>query len=171
MDFIHTNNQKFLPLWSKFIKDNSHSTWSYLPKRLEFYRYYSKKYRIDDLSFIIIHDNEPICICPLFFESDGEHNSFTYSGSYLKAPLFNDRLSYKVLKKVKRLCFEKIDQLASLKNISKTMLSFDPLSNQHSYNILLEHGYLEASTNTAIIDLSRSQEEIWPKFRKSYQKK
>ncbi len=168
MEFIFPDDQNFASCWSKFVSNNNQSTWAYLPKRIKFYKYYLKDKIKEDLSFIIVMGEKPICICLLFLECKDGMKSFTFANGYLKAPLFDDHLGYRAKKKVEKLCFSKINELAKVKKVSKVMLSFDPLSDQYSFNPLVIYGYLDSSIHTSVIDLEIPEEHIWSKIRKSY---
>lgn len=168
MEYIFPENKSFISLWSKFVKENSNATWAYLPKRLEFYYHYSKKYRIKDLSFIIIQDNQPLCICPLFLERQGKNKYFSYAGGYLRTPLFKESLHEKYREKVQKKCFKKIDEIAIENKVDKAMFMMDVLSERYRYNFLMKYGYLDSSNNTSILELNKSKEKIWANLRNSY---
>ena len=168
MEYILPDNDAFIPLWTKFVKENSNATWAYLPKRLEFYHHYSKEYRIKDLSFIIIQDNQSLCICPLFLEQPEGNRYFSYAGGYLRAPIFNETLHEKYREKVQKKCFKKIDELANENKVDKVMFMLDALSSRNSYNILMKYGYLDSSINSSILDLRKNKEDIWSNLRNSY---
>jgi len=167
MDFIFKESEKFKIFWEKFVNENNNTTWSYLTKWLTYQKYYSSNI-INDLSFIIVQSNKILCICPLFLEAKDGFNSFSFSDSYLRAPLFNISLSSKYNKKVEKQCFKRIDELALQNNVDKIMFMLDPLSENYKYNFLMEYGYLDTSTNTCIIDLTEKKVDIWSKLRNSY---
>ena len=168
MEFVLSDNDAFIPLWTKFVKENSNATWAYLPKRLEFYRHYSRNYRIKDLSFIIIQDKQPLCIYPLFLERYDNQNFFTYSRNYVRTPLFSQNLSRNYSEKVQKICFEEIDKWAHENRVVQIKMMIDNISQEYSYNFLTKYDFLNTSINTSILNLSENFDTIWKNLRKSY---
>jgi FemAB family protein len=168
MDYVFSNSKSFNTLWGNFVEENNNSTYAYLLNELDFIRFYTKRCRIKDLSFIILEKNKPVCICPLFLEKHGEISSFSVDGTYLRAPLFSENLTAKLLNKIQNECFNKIDQLAQDNSVDKVLFMIDPLSGTYKYNFLIKFGYLDNSVNTCITDLKQSEDTLWMNLRKSY---
>lgn len=168
LDFIYSDNPIFGSLWDRFCANNANVSWAYLPDRIKFYDYFSQNCRIKNLSFIIVKDNKPLCICLLFLEKHGNRTSFTYSGGFLRSPLFATTIDKKLRKNVETECFAMIDHLSSQHQVDCVKLALDPLSDNHSYNMLVKHGFFDTSTNTSILDIQFSEKELWNGLRKSY---
>lgn len=167
-EFIFSGEQDFEVMWDKFAKDNNNVSWRYLSKSREYQRIYCGSVLLKDLSFIILNDNMPISICPLFLEQYNENKQFSYASGYQTAPLIKNDLHAKHRKKIERKCFEKIDELSCEYNVSKVMLMLDPLAEKYDYNILTEYGYLDSSISTAIVDLSLDKKDLWSNLRRRY---
>ena len=168
MDIIFSDESHFNIFLDKFVNGNSNASWQYLPKWLKYQRIYCSSKLIKDLSFIIIEDNKPVALCPLFLEQHKGKKQFSYASAYQVAPLIKINLFNKKRKRIERNCFEKIDELAREYDISKTMVFIDSLAESCDHNILTEYGYLDTSTSTAIIDLSLNTEDLWSNLRKSF---
>lgn len=168
MDFITSTSPNFHKYWNKFLSDNNCSTYAYLQNEMEFCKYYSLNYRLRDLSFVIIQNDKPLCICPLFLEQHESNRYFSYAGGYLRAPIFNETLHEKYREKVKKKCFNKIDELAKVYDVGKAMFMLDPLSGTQNFNMLMKFGYLDSSNNSCLLELGINKEDIWCNIRKSY---
>ncbi len=168
MNIIFSDESDFNVFLKNYVNGNSNVSWHYLPKGIEYQRIYCSSILIKDLSFIIIDNNKPVALCPLFLEQHKGKKQFTYVGGYKVAPLIKKNLFYKKRKRIERNCFDKIDELAREYDVSKTMFLIDPLVERCEHNILTEYGYLDTSTSTAIIDLSLETEDLWSNLRKSF---
>lgn len=161
-------DNEFGILWERYIKENANAIWCYIPKFLQYQYHYAKRFIIEDLSFVIEENGTPLCICPLFLEKHGDHNLFTYSGSYLRSPLIQQYLPRRVYNRVKEECFGMIDKLALLHHVVKIMFILDPMSERISYNNLMRLNYIDSSINTYLVDLSLDKDKLWDNLRKSY---
>ena len=168
MQIVTKNDKEFGIYWQVFITENHNVSYQYLPKWIEFEKYFSKNNFIEDLSFIIVNDNKPICICPLFLELHNDHYCFSWSdyGGYLFAPIIQIMPNSKFREKIEKECFKIIDELAIKHKVSKAMFMHDPLSKNYQYNFLMKYGYLDTSINTSFVDLTQSFEKLWPNVRR-----
>lgn len=167
MRIIFSQDPDFKSYWQEFVIHND-ASWRYLPGRIEYLRIYCHKTLVQDCSFVIVKNDLPVAICPLFLEEQNGHRFLSSSFGYQMAPLVSSRLSKKQSKKVQRFCYDQIDELAKRNNVVKCMLQLDPVVRHDSYNILTEYGYLDSSIQTAIIDLRSELKTLWSNLRKSY---
>jgi len=170
MNYVFSDNQSFYRLWENFVNEQLNASWLYKPKIMKSLLYYSKKNLINDLSFIIVENNMPICICPLLLLSNENSNCFIRTGwnGYLPAPLLSAFLNPKFKIKLQKKCFEKIDELAKQYKVKKIMLLVDPLSESNSFNYLMKYGYIDSSVNTSFVDLTLNEEVLWSSLRNSF---
>ena len=123
-----------------------------------------------DLSFYITDGKKIIGVCPLFLESFGERNQFSYRGGYLRTPLVDPKLGSKLFKKVFTLMWTTINELAIQHQVVKYKALIDPLEllvSSRSYNWLQEQGFLDESLQTQVIDLCLPLDQLWECTRKS----
>ncbi|MDC0336050.1 hypothetical protein OAN24_04035 [Pseudodesulfovibrio sp.] len=153
-------------IWETFLKEQG--SFFYLSSMLDYEREYCKESLSEDMSFALVANGTPVAVCPLFKTVlDGE-TSFSMAGSELPAPLVASNLSVKRRKSIQRQCFEHIHGLALKHGVQKAIFYADPVAHDWTYNELFKYGYMDASTCTSIIDLTRSKEELWAGLRKSY---
>jgi hypothetical protein len=170
MNYIFKTDQSFDALWEEFIIKNSNASWLYLLKNTLAGIHYGADKITSEQSFIIVVDNKPVCICPMFLVKLNGDDFFMKIGwgGYMPAPLVSQNLDAKFKEKVQKSCFEKIDELAKQFQVKKVMLLVDPLSENNSFNYLLKYDYLDSSTNTSYVDLTQTENQIWTSLRKSY---
>lgn len=166
---------KFERMWERFLSENDHVSFFYTLHWMEYQRYYSADRFVDDLSFILLSaNNEPLAICPLYLENYDGLLRFSYRGDSLESlrtPLISQALHPKYRKKIERELYRIIDDLAEGHNVQKCNFVIDPLCaiyEDQRYNYLTQYGYLDASIATQIIDLRKSEAELWASLRKSY---
>ena len=164
---IYPDAPNFKTLWQNFVERNNVS-WRFLPARMEYEKAYCHKTLIQDRSFVIKKNDLPVAICPLFLEEQNNRYFFSSNLGYQVAPLVSSRSTEKQRKKIERFCFEEIDKLAKRKRVVKCMSQIDPVAGGYSYNVLTEYGYLDASLQTAVIDLGNKLEVLRSNLRKSY---
>jgi len=124
-----------------------------------------------NLSFVIVHDGKPACLCPLFLESHGEIKSFSYSGSFLKRPHILNELSLKSKKIVEKFTFDFIDQLAKENDVKVYYVEGDPLSEdflKYNFNDFIKFGFLGFNAYTNVIDLENDSLSLWREVRKGH---
>ena len=169
MDIVRTTEERFPSLFGQLIRKTANVSWAYLPRFAEYQRLYAAGVLKEDCSFIFVQDGTPVCYCPLFLEEKGGERSLTYNQSYLRAPIFDDTLDRKFQRKLRSRCFEEIDAVARTHSAAKAMLLVDPLAERADFNYLSEYGFIDASIATVIVDLTKSDAELWGELRKSYQ--
>ncbi|MGB9855717.1 MAG: hypothetical protein ACPLKS_04165 [Caldisericum exile] len=158
--FKKENLGKFNEFWEMYL-DNNPVTFRYTKIFIEYLLNYSNNIT-DDLSFVYIENNEPVAIVFLPIE-ENNFKSISLSGSYTVAPLAKNK---KYMKKV----FNIIDELSKINNIKLIKFYIDPQYQKFlnlEYNFLLEYGFINTSSSTCIIDLRKSQQDIWSKIRKA----
>jgi hypothetical protein len=167
MEIYKKNHSEFENQWDRFVKKNQNASWAYLPLWRKYQQHYSK-YIVENLSFLISHENEPLCICPLFLEQIDNKLYFSCANDYLVAPIFKKGMDNRQFNKTFKICFSTVDEIAAREKVQKTMFAIDPLSSHRQYNYLMEVGYINTSLNTSIIDLTQPLDILWKNLRKSY---
>jgi len=170
LTFFSAGDEVFPPLWEKFVKENSHATWRYLPRWREFQNYYDGAFLIQDLSFLIADPaHQPLAVCSLFLEKTEKHRQFSYGLSYQPAPVIRQGFPEKRRRKIEALCFKKIDDLAKCHDVTRSMILADPLGVSSQHNVLQEYGYFDVTLSSLVLDLSLPKMAIWTKLRRSFQ--
>ena len=165
--FIFKEETGFPELWNTFISSSKNVTYRYTLLSIKYNYIYSSPFVKEDLSFIILKDNIPLAIIPLFLEQREGKLQFSRSCSYQLSPLQHSDLNSKQQKRIERICFQKIDELAKKLGASKAMFMVDPF-NVNSHNVLRVYDYLDTTINTSIIVLSNSLEMLWTNLRRRY---
>ena len=119
-------------------------------------------------SFFVYHNNKIIAICPLFIEEkrfkNEKINEISFGGDYGPAPALANDLTKKEKEKYLKVIFGHIDSLAKQHEVKRSLMRFCPLSKSYigwnNFNYLLKFGYFDCTSNTQIIDLSKSLEDL-----------
>ena len=128
---------------------------------------------VENCSFIVLFEDIPISITPLFLENSNNIKSFSYILGFntVYAPLISKELSNKLRKRVRNMSFNHIDKLAHNNKVLKANMTIDPFcyfTEKEYYNWLLEYGYIDFSITTSIIDLCTEEKDLKKNFRTSY---
>lgn len=168
MEIIFSGSKKFEFLWNRFEWTSKNISWQYLYRWKEYLDAYCEKTVLQDLSFIVSENDNPLALTPLYIEMCGKYAQISIADYYHPSPLLHSDLDSGYKKKVERICFEKIDELAEENRVVKAMASLNPLSENYTHNLLQEYRYLDSSLCTSIIDLSLDRKKLWQNLRTSY---
>ncbi len=171
MEIVEASKNNFTKLWDEVLSKAPYASPFYSSLFRKYSLYYAKKYLQKDLSFIVLHDNDPVAICPLFLEKNKGVECFSYAASYLRAPIIRMDIGRHLRKKIEYEIFQRIDFLAKKNKVAKHMVMMDPLCEirkNNFYNYFLEYGYLDSSIATQIVDLSKDKKQLWNDVRRRY---
>lgn len=169
MKIINNNDAAFASLWNRLLANCVNVSWRYLPFWVKYQKEYCRKNFLQDLSFVVVENNQPVAACPLFLEKNSTTtNQFSYAFGYLTTPLILNKLDKKTASHIEKYCYEQIDWLASNYNSAKIMLCNDASYSDWQYNHLLKYGFLDTSLATLIIDLTQPTKNLWANLRSSY---
>lgn len=159
--FRRENNQLFKEKYSSFLQTQRITHRYYL--EMFDYRLEQSKYLSADESFIMLLDNKCVGAVFLPVETINAIKSVTLSGDYTLAPIFADIQFGKML-------FGKINNICQNHDIQIVKFFIDTLLKAYTikHNYLLDYGYVDCSSNDAIIDLTLDESRLWTNIRSSY---
>lgn len=168
---ILKDNNSFALLWEKFCNTNITSL-SYSLKWLDFCKKILRNNFIKDLSFLVVQDDKPLSIVPLIMENGPYGMQFSIKDGYLlRSPVFALDLPHKTRRKIEKMAFSFVEELAKRESVTLHRTLIDPLcliDQGHNYNYLLRFGYANFSILTSIIDLRKPKDILWGNVRKSH---
>ena len=123
---------------------------------------------MEDCSFILLHDDCPVAICPLFLECQDNRNALTCAGGFHSGPLVHNRISSRAEREAEAACFDLIDETARTHGAVKSMIYFDPILANNRFNTSIRYGFIDASLYSSVVDLSLPLQRLWANLRKSY---
>lgn len=171
LKIISRSDRSFVSLWEEFYWKNKIPIY-YSLEWLDFCKAILQKNFIKDLCFLIVKDNQPISIVPLIMEKGPYGIQFSIKNGYLlRVPVVARELSHRLKKKIEKMAFLHIEELAHAEGVSLHRALIDPLFiiDQKFYsNYLLEFDYLDSSILTNVINLQMSENILWGNLRKSY---
>lgn len=167
MECLFSKASAFDRLWEQALLKVNTPALFYTPLWVKYSKIYTCKTLLKDLSFILLHGNSPVAVCPLFLEQINGIKQFSFSGGYLRGPLVCK--SVRDNKKIEKYIFDVIDNLAEEYNVKKHLCLIDAhntFADEEGYNYLTRYGYFDSSIATQLIDIRRDVSELWKEVRK-----
>ena len=125
--------------------------------------------KVEDYSFAVTENNSVLAICPLVLTEKDGVRSFTNDGSYLRGPIISSQVEERRRNGILDDILAHVDELALASSASYVGFFFDPQPTYRFHaNPLQEHGYIDTTLNTQILDLGLSEKEMRASLRKSY---
>lgn len=169
---IHSHEKSFTKQWSNGLLDIPGATSMYTHEIRSFELEIFSSDLIHDDSFVVMHSNIAVALVPLYrMKGKSGAIEYKYGGEYLRSAIISYEKSSKIYKETVAFIFDHIESLAKTYNISmhKAMIEgVELLEGRKYYNYLTEFGYLDKSTICQLIELTKDEDELWSKVRKSY---
>ena len=166
MEIVHADQPAFAELWGAFTASNVVS-WRHTRGVLQYQRAYSGDKLKQDASFVVKDNGGAVAICPMFVERFRGFPEVSWGNGWTPAPCFGQDLTEERQGKIRQLCFEEIERLSIEHEVRKARFVIDP-SIQGGYNYLQRHGFIDTSLSSAVLDLSRTDDDLHAGLRKSY---
>ena len=127
---------------------------------------------VRNLSFIVVSPDEKVlALVPLYLCRIGESFEFSYGGGALQGPILELNLLSDVQRQVEQMIIGRINELASLYDVSLHRFIESRFEISHSLefdHFCYKYGYSVNELETLVIDLRLSIENTWQNLRKSY---
>jgi hypothetical protein len=167
MDIVELKKDNYEE-WDEFCRKSDDAWFWHTTSWIEYTLNYKPELKTIPKSFFVYHNNKIIAVCPLFIEEkrfkNEKINEIAFGGDYGPAPALANDSTKKERKKCFKMIFWHIDSLAKQNDIKRALIRFCPLSKSYigrnNFNYLLKFDYFDCTTNTQIIDLSKSLEEL-----------
>jgi hypothetical protein len=169
--FLNKNNED---LWDRFCLEFNEAWFWHTTDWMNYVLQYRPDFNPCQFSFLVENDNRYVAICPLILETHNNRKEFSFSEFGIPTPALANGLSSKLRKKIHDFIFEYIDQAAHSMGVQKVSFRFSPLAPsfiQANYplpNYLMRYGYLDATFNTQVLDITPSIEELKTNTRKGH---
>lgn len=160
--------------WNEFCLKSSDAWFWHTTYWMNYVIHYKPEYHPVQKSFFVRENNRIIAVCPLILENAEGIQEFSFSSFAVPSPALLDEIGSKKRKKVLDFIFEYIDHQAKALEIKKASFRFSPLadfsvqSKGYPSNYLLKYGYLDATFNTLILDISPNPEQLKSEVRKGH---
>jgi len=149
---------------------------------VEYLKLCNKKNLIDNCSFIIFKNNEPMAVILLFVEKQGVKKQISIGNNTIQSPLYNPLLNKKDFKIIHEYVIDKIHEIASKNkcDLARFQISgFNFLEDKKNYiNFYQDYGfnnkfseknwYLFKCNKALILNLSKKKDLIYQNIRTSY---
>ena len=166
-------------IWDEFCLKSDDAWFLHSTDALEYYLNYKPELKSQNLSFLVYVKDEVKAIVPLASEVyiiDGEEeHEFSLGGAALLVPALSNDLSSTKRDSIYEFILDEVDCLAYENIISRASFRQMPISlgflkRVIPFNDILKFGYLDISLNTLIIDLKKTEEELWDNLRRNHRR-
>lgn len=155
--------------WDNFCLKNDSAWFWHTSFRLKHALECSNCLKSRNHSFYLEDGKEIAAIAPLTVDiirsGQEEIAEMNYGGLMVPAPIVDQRFKKERAEKVLKLIFDEIDRIARDHNVQRLVmrvpLTFSYCKKHTYYNFLVKYGFQDISLNTAIVDLSPDEEDIW----------
>ena len=151
--------------WNDVLDSSSEVTVFHLKSSVE---YYSRYFNGEDISFVILESNKPLCIFPIFAYQNQDEWIITSNELGLIAPLFVEDISKKLKKRLESQIEEIVDIISHKLNIKKITVFEHSNHLSNWYLNWLRRAASDFITYQIAVDLQNTIENIRLGFRKSY---
>ena len=154
-----------LSSWNSVLSASSYASVYHQASNVD---YYSAYFQGENISFVLIEDNKPIAIFPIFAYQDNNEWKISSNGLGVISPLFIRDIPKKLRKRLEKQFIE-IILLISKKLKLRKMIVFEHSNSLSNWFLLwLERADKDFITYQLAIDLQQSIESIKLDFSKSY---
>ena len=160
--------------WNDFCRESDDAWFWHTAGWMDYCIHYRPDLNPQQLSVFLQEDNRIVAVCPLILEDHNGVRMFSFSGFGMPIPAILNGVGPKARRKYLDHIFEYLDQQAKTHNVQKISFRFSPLTpsfiepQRPPSNYLLKYGYLDASFNTQVLDITPSLEELKSDIRKGH---
>lgn len=165
------------PIWDEICQKSDDAWFWHTTEWLNYCMSYgAEKYKVKNISFMLVDGSHPLAICPLLLERhigpDGKERlefSTAGSGGYGNIPALRSGLTEEQIDKIMNKILETIDQLAVQYQVSRVSFRSNPFAEEkNKIDTFMRFGYIDCSLATHVIDLLPQLAEIWSGVRKGH---
>ncbi|MDD4611361.1 MAG: GNAT family N-acetyltransferase [Patescibacteria group bacterium] len=163
--------------WNNFCLKSNDAWFWHTADWLNYTRHYRLDLKTQDFSFLVYKQDQIMAIVPLTLEFYPDKNvkEFSFGGWAIPAPALKNSISSEERKIIFESIFSKIDELARQEKASLSRFVYSPLSDNYlnkkiSPDIFLDFGYIDISVSSQIIDLRKTQDELWKNLRRNHRR-
>ena len=160
--------------WNNFCTESCHAWFWHTTYWMNYVVNYRPECNPTQMSFLVRENRKFTAICPLILENHDGNNEFSFTSFAVPAPAVLEEVGNKKQNKVLDFIFAYIDNQARVLGVKKASFRFSPLvdicvqSKGYLSNYLFKYGYLDASFNTQILDVSSEPEQLRSGVRKGH---
>ncbi len=170
--------------WNDFCLKSNDAWFWHTTDWIEYILNYSPGLETKDLSFLVYKRDKLQAAVLLTLEShkidEKKIPEFSFGGWPIPTPVLSDDLTRIEKDRIERdlvheFIFNEIDRVARCHNVARvsmrqTPLSYDFLKPKIPFNYLMKFGYNDISSNTQIIDLNKTEDELWNDLRRNHRR-
>jgi len=162
--------------WDRFCEQNDDAWFLHTTDSIQYALNYKPELKSKDLSFLVYRQDEIAAVVPLAIESYANgKKEFSFGAGENIFPALKNGFKQDVREDIFQLIFSEIDRLADQEKVVRAKFRFSTLSpsflkNTMPVNYLFMLGYLDTSLNTLMIDLNKTEEQLWDDLRRNHRR-
>lgn len=165
--------------WNEFCQASDDAWFWHTTDWLNYTRRYKPELKTQNLSFLAYKQDKIIAVVPLtveIYRKEGDTTrEFSFGGAAVPAPVLSNDLDRIEKDLVYNIIFTEIDRLAKENWVKRICMRQSPLAGsflnkKFSFNYLMKYDYIDTSLNTQLIDLNKSEDELWKDLRRNHQR-
>lgn len=178
MEIVPLTKDKY-EIWDNFCMLSNDAWFWHTTDCLEYTLNYRSELKTQNLSFLVYKEDKVIAIAPLtleFHQLDEENVcEFSFGGATISVPALDNDLPPIKRSLVYEFIFNEVDRLACQNKVVRAGFNLVPLSlgflnKGIPFNSLIQFGYNDISLNMQLIDLRKSEEELWNDLRRNHRR-
>ncbi len=162
--------------WDQFCEQEDFAWFWHTSFRMKHALNCSFAIKSENHSFYVEHEGKILGIAPLtidrYPDEPDRQPEMTYGGGLVPVPIVNGNLDKLRKEKLSKMIFTEIDRIALTHNVSylimKIPLTLTFCKNNFYYNFLPQYGFQDFNLNTAVIDLQKSESDLWNDLRSGH---
>ncbi|MDD5031511.1 MAG: GNAT family N-acetyltransferase [Patescibacteria group bacterium] len=163
--------------WDKFCLESRDAWFWQTSGWLEYILNYQPSLATENFSFFVLRGDKIRAIVPLTRETvrtdKGKVYEFSFGGRGIPAPALDNSLNRSDRELVYKLIFSEVDRLAVANGVKRAVFRQVPISdsflnNKFSFNYFLKYGFIDASLNTCLINLGKTEDELLHDLRRNH---
>lgn len=163
--------------WNNFCLKSDDAWFWHTADWLNYTMHYRPDLKTQNFSFLVYKQDQIEAIVPLALEFYPDKNvkEFSFGGWATPAPALKNFISSEERNIIYESIFNKIDELARQEKASLSRFVYSPLSDNFLNkkippDIFFDFGYIDIPVSSQIIDLSKTQDELWKNLRRNHRR-
>lgn len=165
--------------WDKFCLESNDAWLWHTTDWLEYTLNLRPSLKTQNYGFFVYKGDRIVAIVPLALETKefggNNYREFSFDGAAIPVPALDNALNDEEIDVVHEYIFNEIDRLAVLNKVASASFRQVPIANsslfkRRPFNYLLKYGFVDISLNTQLIDLNKSEADLWDNLRRNHRR-
>lgn len=158
--------------WNRFCLGSDEAWFWHTIDWIDYLLIYGLSDQTKSLSFFIVDSKEILAVCPLLISQNKKVKEIFCRGFSLDSPALSNKLNKKRRLEILKMSFNHVDKIAKEYRVARSVFKISPetknflSSRKIPFNFLDTFGFINTSGYTKILDLLKSESELWSDIKK-----